>query len=111
MKRAFSSWFKEVAPEFPDVNLTNIRKYMYKAFCAGFDLAYSRGYRQGYDDCEKDTPEPEPVVLEGAGLNPSPQMIQAGVMHLLDFDMHSPQELAAAEAKTERIWRVMWAAK
>ena len=105
MKRIFSDWFNNAAKEYPDINLGAIRKVLYKAYCDGFDLAYSRGYRQGFDDCTKDVPEPEVIIVEGAPLNPTPEMINAGVS-VLRVD-----EIVDMQALVERMWRVMWAAK
>lgn len=108
LKAVFSKWFHSISPEYPDINLGAIRKILYKAFSEGFDLAYSRGYRQGYDDRDKEEPIVEEVKAD-IPYNPTPKMLDAGARRLVNFDeLPTAQEKEQARVAVERIWRAMW---
>jgi hypothetical protein len=107
VKHIFKKWFDEISPEYPHVNLGGIRKILYKAYVDGFDLAYSRGYRAGYDDATKEL-EGEVVYTDGAPLNPTPEMLDAGGKRLIDWEVVTPEEKEQSRTDAERIWRVMW---
>lgn len=108
MKKPFLEWFREEQKSTPELNLGAIKTILYRSFCKGFDTAYPRGYRAGYNDRDKE--EPEQLVMGDVPLNPTPEMIQAGMEHLLPVFLGNDQQ-TDPEALTERIWRVMWAAK
>jgi hypothetical protein len=108
LKRIFSNWFHSVSPEYPDINLGGIRKILQRAFTEGFDLAYGRGYRQGYDDRDKEEPPVEEVKAD-IPYEPTPKMIDAGARRLVDWDaLPTAQEKEQARVLAERTWRAMW---
>lgn len=108
MRGPFTEWFNREQAEYPELNLGAIKKILHKAYLHGFDLAYPRGYRQGYDDRDKMEPVEEKPQLGSVPLNPTPAMLDAGGRRLVDWDTASREQMEQSRVEAERIWRAMW---
>jgi hypothetical protein len=109
MKKQFLDWFSNQQVSNPELNLGNIKKLLYGAFIVGFDSAYPKGYRSGYDDRDKE--DGPPAIITGPPENPTPEMLDAGGRRIVDWETSTPQEKEQSRITAERVWRVMYHAK
>ena len=108
MKKQFLAWFEKRQLSNPELNLGNVKKLLYSSFSEGFDTAYPRGYRAGYDDCNEEKKE---VVITTIPLDPTPMMLDAGGRRVVDWETATPWEKEASRVTAERIWRAMYNTK
>lgn len=104
MKKQFLDWFSKQQLSNPELNLGNVKKLLYGAWCEGFDTAYPKGYRSGYDDCNEEKKE---VVITTIPLDPTPMMLDAGGRRVVDWETATSYEKEQSRITAERIFRAM----